>query len=245
MDITKNGTLLVADHENKTIKVLSADNHIHTVLALPHNPYDVAVINDSTAAVTLSNNILQILNISDSFSPSVQNSIDLGFDIAGLTICEGNLVVTNWDKPECVKMIDTNGKLIWSVYKDNKGKKLFQYPRSVAATVINDKMTIIVTDEGNNTLTLLDAKNGNFIKTIDVNEKSPHGITADEDGNIYVCYHETDEIGIWSADLNKCRILLSERDLHKFPQAVCFNAETDELIVGYFDRDTIDRFRLS
>lgn len=114
-----------------------------------------------------------------------------------------------------MKLIDLTGQELWSIDSDQQGNKLFAKPRSAASNFINDTLRIIVTDWKKDTITLLDTRNGDLIETcvVDVQGKSPHGLTMDEEGNVYICYFNTNEICIYSADLKKSRILLSSSDL--------------------------------
>lgn len=75
--------------------------------------------------------------------------------------------------------------------------------------------------------------------------KSPHGVTVDGDGNVYVCYFATKEISVWSADFRQCRVLLSGDDLESKPRAVFFSGSNDTLYVSYMDEDILDCFQLS
>ena len=244
MDI-RNGVLLIADFENKALKIVTLDNRLHTTMPFSNYPYDVAFINNTTGVITTGDQTIHFLDMTNPLNPSIQRSTKLGFDVAGLTVLGDNLIIVSWDEPPSIKMIDMEGNVAWCTDKDVKGKKLFEYPRSVTTTVIDGETRVIICEEHKDALILLDAKTGNFIKRIHVKGKAPHGLSTDDDGNIYVCYSGSDEIGVWSADLKRCRILLTDKQLQTSPQAVCFNSTTNELIVAYFDNDAIDRFKIS
>ena len=245
MDITRDGNLLLADWNNKKVKLFSPDNKLLFSLLLADNPFAIAVINEKTAAVSTNDKSLHILDISDPNSVSVQSSLHLGYLVTGMTPVNGNLVVTRWSKPTSVKMVDVNGREIWSVSTDQSGQTLFKKPRSVVSIVKRDQTRIVVTDWGKDTLTVLDAKTGKHIKTIDVEEKAPHGITADNEGNVYVCYFHTKEICVWSKDFKESRTLLSGNMLSSGPRDILYNNITDELFVSYRITDQADKFQLS
>ena len=244
MDI-RNGVLFIADFENKALKIVTLDNRLHTTMPFFNYPYDVAFINNMTAVITTGDHTIHFLDMTNPLNPSIQRSTKLGFDVAGLTVLGDNLIIVSWDEPPSIKMIDMEGNVVWCTSKDVKGKKLFEYPRSITTTVIDGETRVIVCEEHKDALILLDAKTGHFIKRINGKGKAPHGLSKDDDGNIYVCYSGSDEIGVWSADLKRCRILLTDKQLQSSPQAVCFNSTANELIVAYFDNDSIDRFKIS
>ena len=245
MDIANNGNLLLADWNNKKVKVFSPDHKLNLTVALADNPFAIAVINDKTAAVSTNDKSLHILDIEHSNSIQIQKSLYLGYLVTGMTPVNGNLVVTRWNKPASVKMIDISGREIWSVSNDQNGQTLFKKPRSVISYEINGQTMVVVTDWGKDTLTVLDAETGKIIKIIDVEERAPHGVTADKDGNIYVCYFHTKEICVWSKDFEESRILLSGNVLSSGPRDILYNEKTDELYVSYRITDQADRFQLS
>lgn len=130
------------------------------------------------------------------------------------------------------------------VAMNTKGQMIFENPFSVACNTVTNRETIIVTDWGKNTLTLLDATDGQLIKTVDVKGKGPHGITMDTYGNVYVCFFFSKEICVWSADLKQSKILLSSVNLKSKPRAVSCRSSTDSLLITYSDVNRVDCFKL-
>ena len=98
-------------------------------------------------------------------------------------------------------MVGPSGQELWSTSTDDNGQKLFKTPYSVATDLYKDRQVVLVTDWGKETLTVLDAKNGGFIKAVDMKGMALHGITTDADGNIYLCQSKTSNIAVYSADL--------------------------------------------
>ena len=81
-------------------------------------------------------------------------------------------------------------KRLWSV-RATKTEILFGYPCGVAWAVINDIDTAIVIDARVDTITLLNARNGEFIKKIQTGyteKDKPESITVDKDNNVYISY---------------------------------------------------------
>ena len=95
------------------------------------------------------------------------------------------------------------------------------------------------------TLTLIDPNDGHLIETIDVKGKGPHGLTCDNDGNVYVCYWHSKEICVFSPDFEKSRTLLSSSDLRGGPQDIVYCGNSDVLYISYDDNDTLDCFELA
>ena len=246
MAITRNNILLLADWNNNKVKAVSLDKKLLSSLTLSAKPYAITVIDEITAAASTNDKKLHILDISDPGSLVIQRSVSLRYWVSSLAPCNTNLVVTKWTEPRCVKLITLTGAKLWSVSTDHNGQQLFKYPHSVTTNIINDNLTVIVTDWGKNTITLLDANNGDVIKIVDVKGKGPYGLTVGNDGNVYVCYRSSGEMCVWSADFSQSRILLSDRDLQPNLMNIIYCDNTDEIFICYEQKkNTVDRFKLS
>lgn len=245
MAVTRNNLILLADWDNRKVKTASPDNKLLSSLTLSGHPSDITVINDTTAAVSTDDKKLYILDISDSGSLAIQRSVSLGYEAIGLVACNNYLVVIKWIEPRCVEMITVTGAELWSMSRDCNGQKLFYYPQFVTTNIINNKLTVIVTDWGKETITLLDAINEDAIKIIDVKGKDPHGLTVDNNGNVYVCCRRSGEICVWSGDFTQSRVLLSGSHLQPNLVDIVYRGKTDELFISYLGKNTVDRFQLS
>ena len=242
--VTSKGVLLISDWSNKLVKAFSQDSMLLSCQTFSDATYDISVINDQTAVVSSYGNNLHILNISDPANISIDRALFLGYWVSGITQYKGNLIVTKFDEPQCVKMIDLNGEEKWSVSVDHKGQQLFAKPYSVTISTCNDTSTAVVSDWSKDTLTLMDPNDGHLIKTIDVTGKDPHGLTCDNDGNVYVCYRLSKEICVFSPGFEKSRILLSSSDLRGSPLSIVYSSTSDVLYIAYQNNDTVDCFQL-
>ena len=247
--VTDNGTLLVADFNNDTLKVFSQDNTLLSSVRLSDVCTDVTVTEDDITVVRTGDKTLHFLDISDPPSSSVQRSVSLSYNVLGITAYKDKLVViayTGLFSPPSVRMIDTNGKEVWSVSKGPDNQQLFVSPVYIVTSKINDTETVIVSDYRKETLTLLNANNGSLLKIVDMKGKYPCGITVDNDGNIFVACGRTREICVWSNDLTQSRTLISGKDLEREPREIAYSRSTDTLYIGYGnDCDYIERFQLS
>ena len=240
--VTNNGTLLVADYYNRTLKVFSQDSTLVSSVPLSYGCRDVTVTEDGIAVVSTGDMKLHFLDISDPPSASVQRSVTLGYSAWGIATYKDKLVVTTFTAPRSVRMIDMNGKEVWSVSKGPDNQQLFDASRYIVTSKINDTETVIVSDCEKETLTLLNANNGSLLKIVDMKGKGPYGITVDNNGNIFVACGTTREICVWSNDWT----LISRKDLEIFPGCIAYSSSTDNLYIsnaGFYDY--IERFQLS
>ena len=245
--VTDNGTLLVGDYYNRKLKVFSQDNTLLSSVTLSDWCNDVTVTEDYIAVVSTYDKKLHFLDITDPpTSASVQRSISLGYHVLAITTYKDMLVVTANTIPRSVRMIDMNGKEVWSVTKGPDNQQLFDTPLYIVTSKINDTETVIVSDKRKETLTLLNANNGSLLKIVDMKGKCPRGITVDSNGNIFVACDKTSEICVWSNDFTKSRTLISRKDIEMVPDCIAYSRSTDTLYIGYIGVcDYIERFQLS
>ena len=240
--VTDNGTILVTDLNNATLKVFSQDSTL--LSSVPCT--DVTVTEDDIAVVSKGDKTLHFLDISNPPTTSVQRSVSLGYKVWAITTYSDKLVVTADTTPPSVRMIDMNGKEVWSVSKDPDNQQLFVAPHYIVTSKIHDTETVIVSDYEKETLTLLNANNGSLLKIVDMKGKMPRGITVDNDGNIFVACYNTRQICVWSNDFTKSRTLISRKDLEREPYYIAYSRSTDTLYIGYIlVCDYIERFQLS
>ena len=246
--VTDNGTLLVGDFNIPTLKVFSQDNTLLSSVPLSSDwCNDVTVTEDDIAVVSTRDKTLHFLDITNPPSSSVQRPMQLGYTVLGITTThKDNLVVTARTTPPSVRMIDTNGKEVWSVSKGPDNQQLFDTPYYIVTSKINDTETVIVSDRLKETLTLLNANNGSLLKIVDMQGTGPLGITVDNNGNIFVACNITSEICVWSNDFTKSRTLISRKELEMEPRCIAYSRSTDTLYISYYeDCDYIERFQLS
>ena len=254
MALTDNGTVLLTDWINSNIKSaliksVSQDSEALSVLPLPSNPRAITVPYTTTAVVAAFNEKLYIISITDDTYLSLREEFKLDFQIEAMVAYNGNLAVTCDTHPRTTKLITLDGRVLWSVSKDTTGQDLFACPCGITITSITDTTAVVVvSDLSKNTLTLLEAQTGKFIRSIDVGEgKGPYGITTDSDGNVYVCYKKTYEICFWSADFQESKILLSGDPRVRRPCCIVYSAVDDSLYVSFGEThgwNEIDSFRL-
>ena len=246
MAITSNGTLLIADRQNKTLKFFSEDNTLLTTFTIPECVQGIVGIHDSEAVVSTLDMKMHFLDISALPSVAIWRSVPLRYSVTKLTTCNDCIVVACQNtNPASLKMIDRNGEEIWSISTGPDNQQLFEKPYGVQVTTFNETMAVAVTDWKKETLTVVDASNGTVIKIVDLKDKSPHGLTVDDGGNIFICSWRTREILVLSNDLTQTQVLLRDQDLQTKPVDILYKKSTGELYVAYPKACEIDRFHLS
>ena len=206
--VTEDGRILMADRKNNKVTLFSPAMKFLSSVSFSDQPSDIAVISDSEAAATTINGSLVLLGISRS-QLRIKTTTKVPYNVNCITKYKNKLVISSVSPTPSVKLIDLTGKVYWSVSSDRPGQSLFSYPWYLT---IHDKgisSTVIVTDRGNNTLTLLNGVTGKVINRRHFQEKMSRGVITDTAGNVYVCNFFRGEVSVLSGDKVEEMILLS------------------------------------
>ena len=252
IDITVDGKMLLTDNCNCNVKLFTPDGKLLSSLTTPDKPLDVTVINKSEATVSMRYKQIVIIDIADSGHLALKRTIKTEKYIWGITAYNNNLIVTCDISPvrcQSVQMIDMRGKVLWTATTDCRGKDLFGSASFLTTCSSDDGNTVIVTDPGKQTITVLDAGTGMVVKVCDVKGKKPVGVTVDDNGNVYVC-DEAGEISVWSKDMQEETLLAPGSEYLEFSWAMAYNRRRSELVVtSLFDdtdyRNFIYRYKFS
>lgn len=244
--VLKDGRRLIVDYNNYKVKLFSHTMNILSSVKLSSYPWDVTMFNDQEAIVTTTGQQIVLVQILDS-KLSVKRMVKLSFAPYGIIKYKDKLIVTApWEEPASVNLIDTEGKVYWSVSTDAQGHPLFIRPWYMSNLDGHMKLSILVTDAKKDTITLLNGETGKIITRRQVEGKLSRGVTTDAGStcSIFVCYFSTKEVAILSADLSTERLLLSSQDMCGSPQAIAYDEMSDQLIISYWYDDKVETFQL-
>ena len=242
--ITKDGRLLLADHDNNKVKVFSRHMEFLTSLSIAGNPRDITIYNDREAVVTTSTKCLTLIDFSRHIG--IKDTVALEFDVWGVAKCKDKLLITSVSPRPCtVKLITIHGRVFWSISSDPMGRALFQWPYYLSYDENTSRAA--VTDGGNNMLILIDTNSGDIITRRQVTGKSPYGVTSDTSGNMLVCYNAALEVSVVTRDLFEEMIILSRRNgLRTSPQAILYDDRHHSIIISFMaGSNNIEAFQLS
>ena len=232
--ITCDGQRLLIDNENRRRKRFSRDMKPGSIYNLPICPWGIAITENGKEVVSCRDEPRLLLIGGVATDQTKQLSfVKLNFIVYGIAPYKAKLIVTcPSTSSSSVKLIDLTGRVYWSTETDQQGQKLFQNPWYVTCYDDGKAAVAIVSDDGNHSLTVLNANTGDVITRRKVDGKSPRGVTTDTVGNIYACYGQTHEVAVLSKDLSQEKILLSQRDgLSTFPQAIVYDASAGQQLL--------------
>ena len=235
VDVTSDGNVLLLDRNNRKLKMFTQDGDYKASRKLPKNPEGLAVISDTRAAISTFNKTIGIVDITPRGGLSLKKTLQLDYSVWGIAGYRDHIIVTcsptpnATQAPTSVRMIDMQGRVKWSVTTDGDDTDLFQWAGFLTVRYGASKDTVIVTDQFKQTLTVLNAHNGSVLKVVSVAGRTPKGVTADENGEVFVCY-DSGAITLWTTDLSKEKNP-GTVDM-KAPYAIAYDKKQKELYVA-------------
>ena len=231
IDVTNNGNMILLDNNNFKVKLMSPDGRLLSFIQLDGKGKDVAVINETEAAISMPNREIYILDISSN-QILLKRTVKLDCFVWGMCAYKGNLIITcNTSplKPRAVKMVSSRGNVSWSALNDSTRRR-FRYPRFLTVNFGSDSDTVIVTDRHKMAITVLQAATGQLVNTVSVDGRVPQGVTVDRNENSYITY-SSDDICVWSKNMQNESLLIADSKTLKSPTALVYNAKQNELLI--------------
>ena len=255
VETTSNGNLILTDWNNRKVKLFSLDGQFLSSLPLSGKPKDVTVADMSTAAVSVTNRQIVILDIGRGGQLSQRETIQLERFVWGIQAYNNNLIITcdkSTSSPRSVEMIDMKGQVLWST--DSRPNQLFTWARVLRSRLfdgarfltvrsVSGPDTVIISDWRKETITVLQADSGKLINVRDVKRRTPMGLTVDDNGNTYVCY-QSGEISVWSGNTDVERCLSFQGELVSEPWATVYSSRRQEIILTSEDSDLIYCYKM-
>lgn len=232
MALTENGQLILADSFNKSLKVSHIKEPIDVqTIPLRGSPRDICVINEHTLCISYKeSHEVNIVTLYEKHLETLHN-VPIGKVCLGVFYKQGKLYVTcgQGNKAEIrLYLIDESIAHVRFCCKFPRGKKLFVSPCCVNTS--NDGYEIYVGDyqEGIKALqrdgTQIWTNNGEKIL------KGVWGMAVDDNGDIYVTGHRTNNVVKISADGTMCGTVI---DSIERPTAICYDGLTRTLLIVY------------
>ncbi|KAH3895297.1 hypothetical protein DPMN_019458 [Dreissena polymorpha] len=234
--VLPDGQVLVADFNNKRVKLLSQQYQVVSHWNVRANPRGICLITPSEVAVAVNTrNIHEVQFITVNQGKLVPGrKFQLQHRCTGLAHHQGDLFVTSGQQ---LYKYSLNGKLICRLYNGD-----FDFGvDTCAVSPTGDRLYII--SWHNKLLTL--ARDGTLLATYtDPALVRPDGLHVTPAGQVLVCgwqSHTVLQVG-WEGQ-SKLTKLATREDGVRFPWSVCYSSTTSSIIVGQ-SRDNILVFRV-
>ncbi|KAH3870295.1 hypothetical protein DPMN_033477 [Dreissena polymorpha] len=235
------GQVLVADRDNKRVKLLSQQYKVVSHWDVNAEPQDICQITPSEVAVAVNTSkIHEVQFITVNQGKLVPGrKFQLQHECTGIAHHYGDLFVTS-DK-ELYKYT-LNGKLICRLYEQH-GSTDFTTVNKCAVSPTGDRL-YITSNWHNKLLTL--ARDGTHLATYtDPALRGPWGLHVTPAGQVLVCGgwpYTVLQLG-WEGK-SKLATLATQKDGLRWPRSVCYSSITSSIIVGQLEDDNILVFRV-
>ncbi|XP_045173634.1 uncharacterized protein LOC123535147 [Mercenaria mercenaria] len=237
--ITEDGLLLLADCDNKKLKVVDiVKMSVVDQCNLLGNPFSVCCAKPHEAVVSFNNNTIQFISLSNPISP--MNQIKLGHSCSGLCSYKDRLYIT--DKCISLYIHDMAGTLLQTVSKDNSGNDLFANCQKIAISDTGDK--IFVTDSKKGVVTV--DTQGKHIETFsDTGVTNALAVCTDYKGNLFVCGNASNNVvQLTQNGKEKLGVVVQKSDGVQNSLSISFDPRRCTLIVTQCGNDKVKFFDL-
>jgi hypothetical protein len=221
--ICPNGKMVLADRNSKKLVILNNDGTLDKkITCSPYDPHDVTLIDDSTVAVSTSNDI-RIINIDTKRTERVINTTGMCY---GIEYHNGTLLLCEKSRG-LIKMELSDGR-ITTLVEDAK------LPDQSFVTTFGDK--IFQTNHKHNSVTCY-AKNGEKLWEFQNGSvlRQPLGVAVDNNCNIYVTSGNYKKVIVLSPDGKLWRQLLDPKDGMRCPYAIYIDKTTNNILITSYD----------
>ena len=237
-----NGYLVACDR-NGIIKLFDCSWSVVDSLKLSAELWDISVIDDKTVIVTIPHE--QQLRYVQVFPElKLGRALQLlekwcwGIDVIGQEIYVSCDSGKNDGDIRVLDIHGTNVKRQYGCKED--GHHLFMRPFHISVSSTGEN--IFVSESGTNSLTCLNVAGGKISNTYtykDADLKIPRGVYCDDEDNVILCGHSSNNIQVVTPDGKKHHTLLSSQDGLVRPESVAYRKTDDTLVVGCFKSDHI------
>jgi DNA-binding beta-propeller fold protein YncE len=221
--ICPNGKMLLTDNSSKQkLVILNNDGTLDKeITCSPHHPRDVTLIDDSTVAVSTSNDI-RIMNIDTKRTERVIKTTGMCYGLAyhkgTLLLCEGS---------RGLNKMELSDDRITTLVED------VNLPGESFVTTFGDK--IFQTNHVNNSVTCYTINGEKLWEFNDASVlRQPIGVAVDNNCNIYVTSGNYNNVILLSPDGKQWRQLLDQNDGMRCPYAISIDKTTNNILITNF-----------
>ncbi|XP_052818301.1 uncharacterized protein LOC128244326 [Mya arenaria] len=234
------GLFLLTDFENCSVKLVDVTTHTVTSrIELPGEPWDVCVLPDDQAAVTLPDKSMIQLLSTQGGQLSFEKEIKVSSGCRGIAYCNNRLYVSYVYKPS-IEVMTLGGHII-STFQTDDGRPLFQNPQYLTVSATTPP-TIYVSDYNAHAVLQL-SLDGKILREYR-NEKvrNPASIVEVGLGQLLVCWKGSHTVMLLTARDGNLREILGHTDGLASPYSVSFCPHTHTIVVGMYENDSLKVF---
>ena len=232
------GGVVLCDHENSNLILLSDEFTVTECLHLDYRPWDVSPVNSNNVMVTIpGKKKLQLIQVMPSLK--IGRSINVRRKCYGVQVVEDLIYLTCFNNPGEgeVLVLDMNGTVTHRFGQPDKKPTMFSL--SFCITVCPSTRKMFITDEGTHTVSRMTSNRTVVYQYKDEKLRKPAGVCVDGGGNVIVCGKWSDNVQVIRADGTKCCTLLSSQDGVSAPYSVAYRQLDNTLILGCWNNNDL------
>ncbi|XP_052815709.1 uncharacterized protein LOC128242556 [Mya arenaria] len=224
------GIFLLTYWENHTVKLMNVTTRtVMSRLELPGEPWDVCVLPDDQAAVTLSDNsIIQLLSTKGG-QLSCGKKIKVSSGCRGIGYYNNRLYVSYTSNPR-IEVMTIDGHIISTFQKDD-GRQLFQRPLYLTVSA-STPPTLYVSDSIAHTVHQLSLDGKVLGEYSNETLKHPMSVVQVGPGQLLVCGSTSHNVMLLTERDGKMAEILGRNDKATCPYSVAFCPYTRTIVVG-------------
>lgn len=215
--------LVVADEKHKNIIIFNIENRSSSYIPAKHKPFDVAAMGDDIVVSYGEQNYIEITRLSSLSSNHIQKR-DLGNSCLGLSISDRTIYVITY--PKGITVLNDQGDILREILIDVQGVFFL--------SVHIERMFYSSWKLGQGNLFCTNMS-GQKIWQLEL--RSPHGVSCDRYGNIFVAENASNEVLVVTSDGKNVRKILNAADGIVSPTSLFCHKDRSQLYVGV-DRKT-------
>ncbi|KAL3864956.1 hypothetical protein ACJMK2_006597 [Sinanodonta woodiana] len=230
------GKIVLADWNNRCVKLLDKFFNVVSRLVLPQSPWDVTKIDDEKVAVTVPGE-KSVFVLTYVKNLQIFGSFETRCECWGITFVDHKFVITcdPSSATPSLTFFSLDGKEIKCITNDKDGTPLFRCPNHVITNQI--QTLIFVSDCGSNIVTCLNVEGEVKFRYRHNKLDYPTGMTTDCQENVYICGMNSHNIHVITGEGMFLRILLAKDNILHGPRSISFEINGERFIVSDISAD--------
>lgn len=224
------GRMVVADWNNTCLKLFNKQGVLVDRLELSNNPWDVKIHPAGGVVVTVPGEQKVYTVRYDNNVLAIESFFETDCECWGIVAVKDKLAVTcdPWSKTPSLRLYTFSGKLLAFFQKESTGSLLFAYPEHITTDIHQEVLYVSDTRKG---IVLAVSLEGCVLYRYSHGLlQYPAGVATDNQGNVYVCGKESENIHQVSRTGELIRII-ANKDNVTAPRAIAFHPAGESILV--------------
>lgn len=232
----QDGNIVLADYRNRKLKCFNTTNTMATELVLEDNPWDLCFLDEDmegdTVLVSFPNDsVLKAVKVDSGGKMVLTDTVyEIGAGGHGLHR-DGNRIYIACSNE--IRMLSLKNLDVSSMSVGNRGARYVLCTKA-SGICYSTKASV----------TCHDKKGQETFRYKDPDLRSPRGLTQDEEGNIYVCGIDSNNVHQILPDGTFMRVILAGKDDINNPYAIRFQPHGTRFVVTQMDSDIVKLYQL-